>query len=63
MEYDTENCIVCYKPASTWVGHVVDGQGRHIVAGWCEKCFEKHHQCPGFYGRWRKKMNKVTSWK
>lgn len=52
---DTINCVGCGREAVFWAGHVVDKNGDHWLAGWCdrEKCVQK-----GFQGHYKKFMGK-----
>ena len=49
----TNNCVRCYKPATFWIGFVLDEDGNEIRAGWC------HNFCflyPAFKGQYTEKM-------
>lgn len=64
MSKETANCIVCYKPATVWIGHVVKSNRDKLIAGWCEACLRKFSRNPGFFGSWRKRMGEENDeWK
>jgi hypothetical protein len=62
----TKNCIICFKPATSWTGHVHKTDG-DILAGWCDNHKNSsnkstHHfisvkkNCIGCFGRFTKDM-------
>jgi hypothetical protein len=62
MKFETKNCIMCHKEATSWCGHVIKENREIILAGWCDG----HEYIPrksdtgnyggkyGCYGGWMK---------
>ncbi len=48
----TKNCVVCFKPAVMFTGHVKRGP-ESVIAGWCKKHWERPI---GFCGHYVSKM-------
>jgi hypothetical protein len=61
VDYQTRNCIECYRPARVWTGHVHKGAIK-VIAGWCSLHRQKSViglvivKCQGCFGRWNSKM-------
>jgi len=60
----TKNCVICYKEAVCWTGHVHHKDGE-LLAGWCElhrniynefSYIEVRKNCIGCFGRFIKPM-------
>ena len=55
----TEKCIVCLKKATNFGGHVIDENGKTIIAGWCDKHADITSpnllRREGCYGAWHKR--------
>ena len=60
----TKNCIICFKEATSWTGHVHKKDG-DILAGWCDTHKQKDNEysyvgirknCTGCFGRFTKNM-------
>ncbi len=58
----TKNCVLCYKNAVGWGGHVHKSKSEKIIAGFCEMHFEITKSisiikgCKGCYGEWKEEM-------
>jgi len=59
----TKKCIVCLKKATIFGGHVIDENGKCIIAGFCQEHSEV--ECPhllnreGCYGAWHKRYGLI----
>lgn len=65
----TVNCIICFKEAEIFGGHVHDENNNCIISGFCEEhhrmtnIFERAHYlkgCQGCYGDFKDKMGLNT---
>lgn len=62
MAYQTKHCIRCQSKAAKHVcGHVLHGK-EHVLAGWCDRCWEGFGQHmsggEGWRGHWTRAMGK-----
>ena len=48
--YQTPNCLICLRPATTWTGHVLHGEDV-ITAGWCVEHVPEGRAMRDFAGR------------
>lgn len=60
----TLNCIVCFKEATCFGGHV-HKDGETLIATFCSDHFDKHipviDGCKGCYGQWKEEMGEDTT--